>query len=178
MIIFRDGVRHLRRFRRDKKGASALEFAIIGSVFMLLLLGLFDVALRYAGNVALEKTVSEAGRLIRTGQAQQGSKEAFLQAVCDGVTPPLTCDKLRFDVQTYDSFGAADRALPQDDEDNYRYQPGGRNDIVVVTVFYEWPLLSFLPSLFRGTYDKSLSGDPDDDDGRLVAAAAFRNEPF
>lgn len=156
----------VRRFCRDTKGASAIEFAIVGSLFLVFLFGLFGAVLQYAGNVALEKTVYEAGRFVRTGQAQALGREGFLKAVCDGVTPPLTCDDLHFDIQTFESFKDAELTGPQEDVDDYRYQPGGRNEIVVVRAFYEWPLLTYLPTFGEGRQ------------GVLVATAAFRNEPF
>ncbi len=53
---------------------------------------------------------------------------------------------------------------------NFNYQPGGPGDIVVVRLFYQWPvyvsLLGFNLSNLNG--GKRL----------LVATAAFRNEPY
>ncbi len=170
MLIFNAGVRRLRNFLRNRKGASAIEFAIVAGPFLLLFFGLFDAALRYAGNVSLEHTVSEAGRFVRTGQAQQLGEKAFKQRVCEDVAPPISCNGLHFDIRTFESFEAAELTSPlnSDDElrDDFSYQPGGRNEIVVVRAFYEWPLLTYLP--FFGQYGQ----------GVLVATAAFRNEPF
>ena len=51
-----------------------------------------------------------------------------------------------------------------------QYNPGGPGDIVVVRLFYQWPL--FVTGL--GYNISNLSGNQ-----RLLAAtAAFRNEPY
>jgi hypothetical protein len=50
------------------------------------------------------------------------------------------------------------------------YNPGGHGDIVVVRLFYAWPL--FVTGL--GYNISNLSGSK----RLLVATAAFRNEPF
>ncbi|XSG81584.1 MAG: TadE/TadG family type IV pilus assembly protein [Methyloligella sp. ZOD6] len=164
-IVWRSG------FLRDRRGASAIEFAIVATPFLLLLIGLFDIGLRYAGNFALEQTVYEAGRFIRTGQAQQWGEEGFKQRVCQEIAPPISCNGLHFDVRTFNSFSAAELTDPfnADGElrENYSYDPGGRNDVVIVRAFYEWPILENFPSMFGGS-GKRL----------LVATAAFRNEPF
>ena len=46
------------------------------------------------------------------------------------------------------------------------YQPGGPGDIVVVRLFYQWPIYVSLLQNMSGS--KRL----------LIATAAFRNEPF
>jgi hypothetical protein len=54
--------------------------------------------------------------------------------------------------------------------DSVQYQPGGPSDIVVVRLFYQWPVyLSFL-----GFTMQNMAGGK----RLLVATAAFRNEPF
>jgi hypothetical protein len=51
-----------------------------------------------------------------------------------------------------------------------QYSPGGPGDIVVVRLFYQWPL--FVTGL--GYNIANLAGSQ----RLLVASAAFRNEPF
>ena len=72
------------------------------------------------------------------------------------------------------SFSGVTMASPVDAQGNFQnnfsYQPGGPGDIVVVRLFYQWPvyvsLLGFnLSNIYGG---KRL----------LVATAAFRNEPY
>src|SRR5688572_32590660 len=68
---------HPRRSRRaigdfagDKSGASALEFALVATPFLLLIFAALEVGLVYFANFTLENAVSRGARLVRTGQAQ------------------------------------------------------------------------------------------------------------
>ena len=74
------------------------------------------------------------------------------------------------DVKTYPSFASVNLTPPLDAngnfQDNMTYQPGGPGDIVVVRLFYQWPIYVSLLQNMAG--NKRL----------LVATAAFRNEPF
>jgi Flp pilus assembly protein TadG len=133
----------------------------------------------FAGQI-LDSAVTNAGRLIRTGQIQQAatSQEDFRQLVCDELGLMFECNsKLLVDVRTYDSFGSIVYELPfEDDEDEpfdqgeAAYFPGGAGEVVVVRVFYTWPVLFDL-------YGFNLSNITN---GRrlLGSVVAFRNEPF
>ena len=54
---------------------------------------------------------------------------------------------------------------------NFVYQPGGPGDIVVVQLFYQWPIYVSLMNLSNLS---NMSGS----NRLLVATAAFRNEPY
>jgi len=77
-------------------------------------------------------------------------------------------------VQSYPQFGSVNVADPINGSKNFvapnNYSPGGPGDIVVVRVFYQWPL--FVTAL--GYNVSNLSGGK----RLLTATAAFQNEPF
>jgi hypothetical protein len=78
------------------------------------------------------------------------------------------------DVQSYPSFSSVNINSQIDGSGNFinnmQYKPGGAGDIVVVRMFYQWPL--FVTGL--GYNIANLSGSK-----RLLAAtAAFQNEPY
>jgi Flp pilus assembly protein TadG len=171
--------RLLRHFRGNVSGASALEFALVASPLILLLLAILEVAVVYFANFELEAATAQGARLIRTGQAQtQGFDAAkFKSEVCKHVSAPITCSALMLDVRRYASFGGAgaDLTNPVDAngnlKTNFTYDPGAGGDVVVVRAFYEWNLTAKLPK------DIALS-NMNNGDRLLVATAAFRNEPF
>jgi len=171
------GRRLLRRFGGDASGTSALEFAIVASPLILVLLAVFQVAFVYYANFTLENAVDRAARLVRTGQAQSLNATKFKNEVCKQLTAPLTCDKLKLDVRKYTSFGGAASDLTQplnskdNLKDNFSYDPGARSDVMVVRAFYPLDIGSLLPA------EISLSNMADNN-RVLVATAAFRNEPF
>ena len=64
--------RCLRRFARRQDGAAAVEFAFIAVPFLALLFAILETALVFFAGQSLESAVADTGRLIMTGQAQQG----------------------------------------------------------------------------------------------------------
>jgi hypothetical protein len=130
----------------------------------------------FAGQV-LETVTQDSARMIMTGQAQTGgySQGQFKDYVCSRISVLFDCaNGIYVDVKSYPAFTNVSITDPIDGSKNFiptmQYSPGGPGDIVVVRLFYQWPL--FVTGL---GYDSSnLSGSK-----RLLAAtAAFRNEPY
>lgn len=165
------------RFTQDRRGATAVEFAMIAAPFFFLTFGLLEVCLIFIMSTIMEHAVSEAARPLRTGEAQEaGMTEAqFRQAVCDQLFGVLDCDsKLYIDVRTVSDFASSSLGSPLDGDgevvDDFVYQPGGANDVVAVRVFYEWDLITPLISQPL----RNMGGNRH----LLQANAVFRNEPF
>ncbi len=167
----------LARFRRDKSGATAVEFGIVALPFIALMAAILETGLVFFAGQTLETAVADAGRLIRTGQAQQQGFNAndFKDKICQRVMSLFGCDAdLVMDVRTYQTFDSIDLSKPVDENGNlltdFTYEPGHGGDIVVVRAFYEWQTFTSMLGL-----DLSNMAD-----GKhlLAATAAFRNEPF
>ncbi|MEM1044717.1 MAG: TadE/TadG family type IV pilus assembly protein [Pseudomonadota bacterium] len=167
-----------RRLKRDESGAVAMEFGFVAFPFFLLLFSIIEVAMAFFANQILDNAVSDAARMIRTGQAQAQnfSETEFKAQICGKLMGLFDCagGKMYIDVKTYDSFG--DVAIPSpinDDgevEENFGYDDGGPETIIVTRVYYEWPLFTN----FIGTGLGNLANG-----NRLLAAVStFRNEPF
>ncbi|MFZ5739515.1 Flp pilus assembly protein TadG [Rhodopseudomonas thermotolerans] len=166
----------VRRFRRNRRGATAVEFAIVAPIFFALLFAIIEVAMIFFASQLLETAVQDSSRLILTRQAQDASmsQSQFSTEVCNRVKMLLNCGSLHIDVQNYGSdFSTVSITTPIDKDknfvDNMQYNIGKAGDIIVVRAFYEWPL--FVIGL--GFDASNLSGGK-----RLLSAtAAFRNEP-
>jgi Flp pilus assembly protein TadG len=168
--------RALGRFLRHCGGASALEFAIVATPLILLLLGVLEVGLVYLATFSLEHAVAQGARLVRTGQASEWDAATFKQHVCDALVPPVDCSGVVLDVRSdYSSFANITLDNPLDANGNLKtsfpYEPGAGGDIVVVRAYYDWDLIAKFP---QGI---ALSNMPDGD-RLLIATAVFRNEPF
>ncbi len=166
-----------RAFGRDAKGLAAVEFALIAAPFFFMMFAVLEVALVFFASTLLENATTEAARDIRTGnfQAGNGGEAQFKQAICDRATVLIDCNNLTVDVRTYANFGLMNASQPIDDDgelddSGFGFQPGGEREIVLVRVFYEWPVVT--PLLGAGF--SNMSGNR----RLLTAAAAFRNEPF
>ena len=160
----------LARFRRDEKGVTAIEFAIVALPFFTLMFAIIETAIVFFVGQALETATADAARLIMTGQAQKQnmSQAQFKQAICDNMRSMIDCGKIKVDVRTYATFSGS--ATKPGKDEAPQFAPGEGGDIVVVRASYAWPIVTSLMGL-------SLADQPDGK--RLVAAtAAFRNEPF
>ena len=168
----------LRCFRRNRRGSAAIEFALVAPVFFALLFAIIETATMFFASQVLETVTQDSARLIQTGQAQQASPpftQAQFQAyVCTSIPALFDCSKVYVDVESYPSSFPVTLSTQIDASGNFinnmQYSPGTACSIVVVRLFYQWPL--FVTGL--GYNISNLAGNQ-----RLLAAtAAFRNEPF
>ena len=167
-------------FRKDDRGATMLEFALLAPIFFGVLAAILQTAMVFLASQFMESAVHNASRTIRTGQAQQTNWTLadFRASVCGGLYGLLDCTGLHIEVDTIDNFRAANVSPPYDracEEDcdwtrTEKWVPGAPSNIVLVQVHYKFPLL--LP--FAQLTSNALP------DGSLLlgSAAVFRNEPF
>jgi Flp pilus assembly protein TadG len=169
--------RALRRFRRNRRGSAAVEFALVAPVFFALLFAIIETAIVFFAGQVLETVTQDSARFIMTGQAQTGgySQSQFKTYVCGKISVLFDCvNGVYVDVQNYPAFSGVSISDPIDAGKNFvppnNYSPGGPGDIVVVRLFYQWPLV--VTGL--GYNISNLSGSK----RLLTATAAFRNEPY
>jgi Flp pilus assembly protein TadG len=168
-----------RRARHDKRGSAAVEFALIGPVFLALIFAILETALVFFANQYLETAVNDASRLIRTGQAHKNgfSSTQFKNEICGRLVAFFSdCQtKLKLDVRTSATFTGADTNKPVDGSGNYNgpqaYDHGTATQIVVVRAYYEWPLIAT-------GFGLDLADIAGTNKRMLAAVTAFRNEPF
>ena len=164
------------RLLKDRRGAVAIEFAIVSIPFFLLLFAILEMALMFFVAQVLDTATVSASRLIRTGEAKAANlpQDKFKEKVCDGMVNLVDCtSRLYVDVQSYSSFGAYTPTSPLDKDGNItttKYTTGNKSEIIVVRSFYAWPIL--FDMLSRST-TRLASGDQ-----LLGAVVAFQTEPF
>ncbi len=166
------------RFVKQPSGATAIEFSLVAIPFFFLKMAIIETALIFWAGQMLESGVSQAGRQIRTGQVQSAGIDAdgFRALMCAEIGVMFDCgERMAVDVQRVATFDAADLSRPPVDGDGnftggFGFDPGQRNETVIVRVFYRWPVLFNFFGL-----------DAADIGGRqrlLASTTAFRNEPF
>jgi len=166
-----------RAFVRRQDGAAAIEFGLVAAPFLALVFAIMETAIVFFAGQTLEAAVADTARLIMTGQAQtQGfDQTSFKNQVCSKVYGLFDCaNGVYVDVKSYSNFASVNTTAPVQngklDTSNFTYQPGGPGDIVVVSLYYQWPVYISL----LGFNLSDLSGGK-----RLLAAtSAFRNEPY
>ncbi|WP_082532000.1 MULTISPECIES: TadE/TadG family type IV pilus assembly protein [unclassified Phenylobacterium] len=182
----------IRRFVRSRRGATAVEFALISIPLMMLMFGVLELAMILLVSATLDTATDFAARNIRTGVFQAGSsgapvsQQGFRQLVCVNMSwlePMCTLDApapgepdpspLFVESRTFANFAAAS-ALPERDPNTFDPQvtnwcAGNPEDIVVVTTYFKWPIVT---PLLRPVF-QNFSG------GRMISSTRlFRNEPF
>jgi Flp pilus assembly protein TadG len=174
----------LRRFRRDRRGVTVVEFAFVAPIFFAMLFVIIETAMVFFASQVLETITQDSARLVLTGQAQGGSlsQEDFKKQVC---AHPLIfmfdCSRIYVDVRSYpqatvvkipNQIGPGSSFI-----NDMKYCPGQDGSIAVVRLFYQWPIviMKMLNVGYDLSYDLSnLSGGK----RLLTGTAVFKNEPF
>jgi Flp pilus assembly protein TadG len=171
-----------RRFRRNRRGSAAVEFALVAPVFFALLFAIIETAIMFFASQALESLTQDSARQVLTGQAQAAHYQTPADFIKGVVCPNsattaevlFTCTNISVDVEKFSSFTSVALVNPVS---NGVFNPGvlGYNagtscDVVIVRLFYQWPL--FVTGL--GYNIANLSNGQ----RLLTATAAFRNEPY
>jgi Flp pilus assembly protein TadG len=169
-----------RRLLGATGGATAVELAMIGLPFFVLLCSIVELGMMFMTSTTIEAATEAAARQIRTGQLQAGSSDSatgFKTLICNSMSWISTSDcmaNMSVDVQTYPSFSAmavnppiANGAI---DASQLTFNPGSSCSIELVQVFYPYTLLTPLlePGLPNLGANQRL----------LTTAIAFRNEDW
>jgi Flp pilus assembly protein TadG len=166
---------------RSRSGSAAIEFAILAPILFYFLFGMIETGFIFFLDTTLQNATDDAGRLVRTGQAQgqNMSQTQFVAQICGEMTGILSLAKcegsLQVDMRAYSNFSnigyqSDTNANGSLNINNMQYQTGTACNVVIVRAYYPWsimtplmqPLLSNMPN---GQF-------------LLTAASAFRNEPY
>jgi Flp pilus assembly protein TadG len=171
--------RHSTRLTRDENGATAIEFAIVATPFLMMLFGIIGVGLYFFTTFSLENAVEQASRPIRTGEAQVAgmTKDQFKTNVCSILPDFVDCSgKLRINVQSY-NVGQAIVAPACVDAGGALVPPastpyavGAANQIMLVTACLQWTMAANIPFLKLGSMS--------DGSALIQASTTFKIEPF
>jgi Flp pilus assembly protein TadG len=168
------------RFRRNRQGSAAVEFALIAPLFFGMLFAIIETAIVFFAGQVLEQGMADIARLMLTHQAQDTAmtEADFKTKLCDRIKVMFNCQgnmaNLTVDVKTFppgtvititDPIVSGSLTGPF----TYSLPPSGSPNTVVVRAFYQWPIY-----VTRFGYNISnLNGSQ-----RLLAAtAAFHVEP-
>lgn len=158
----------LARLLRDSAAAAAVEFAIIGSMFLLLVCMMVEVDLIMFTQSVLDNAARDAGRLIQTGQVQAagGAATLFTNQLCSDVGTLIPCAKLQYNVQSAASFSALNTTVTSSNGTmtGTGFSPGTSGQDVLVQVGYYRPTI--IPWTAKYLYGNRL----------LISTVAFQND--
>jgi Flp pilus assembly protein TadG len=164
----------LGRMRRDQRGTSAIEFAIIGPLFLLLIFAILENAIILWSQAVLDNATRDAARLTLTGQSQSGGT-AFQTALCNGISALMKCSNLQYRVQTGSSFAGMSPSITYNSGSavgfsNYpaSVNGGSPGSYVLVQVIYNRPFIVPWVGALMSSNGKT----------QILSTAVFENEPY
>jgi Flp pilus assembly protein TadG len=134
----------LRRFRRNRRGSAAVEFALVAPVFLALLFAIIETALVFFAGQVLETGVQDSSRLIYTSQTVTATD--FKQDLCNRVATLFSCANVCVEMKSYAAGAAISITDPIDGSGNFNSTcqiqlPNDPSQTVVIRAFYQWPLI-------------------------------------
>lgn len=169
-----------RRFGRDERGVTAIEFGVLALPFFTIILAIFQTATMFLATQVLDSAVEDAARRVRTGEAQGYTPDQFRTYMCGYTFNLIDCNQLQVQTKVLTGFSNASNSIPQTcTTTTCSWTPGWTayasgstacRAVMQVTVYYRYPLLIVLPYF-------NLKNQPDN--YRLLSAVrVFRNEPY
>ncbi len=162
----------------DARGAAAVEFAIVGSTFMMMMLACFEFGFMLFVQSTLDNAARDAARLIRTGQVQTSPNptSTFQTLLCNEVGSLIGCSSIIYQAQVFNDWSDAQTAINTPPTVNAQgqyvssgFSPGTAGQIMVVTVTYAYPFFTpWIASLLGGSTNTAL----------MMSTVVFQNEPY
>lgn len=182
-----------KKFRRDERGVTAIEFAIISPIFFAFIFAIMEISFWFVGMQVLENAVDQVGRKARTGEILTMSQQDFITEICDltvGLLPDCE-NKLIVTVQPFADFNSSGFTDNTDADGNLdsnatsSVTPCPPNAVCVVEAEFEWDLLLNIPSRFghlvgtnREQSGMEISSGGTNGKTILKATMVFRAEPY
>lgn len=182
----------LTRFRRDRRGSTAIEFAALAIPFSMLVFAILESCLSFAGQEVLTNATDDIARQLRTGQLKAGTVtvDSLKQNICNRLEILMAngcSERLQVDLRSYSTYAeAANHSYKIEnyeivlmkgttvDPKQFVAEPAGAETINMLRVFYKWPVITdfmaqWMASLnFKGSKSATLH----------FATNTWFNEPY
>jgi Flp pilus assembly protein TadG len=168
-----------RRFLRDRRGATAIEFVALALPFCLLVFAILESCLSFAGQEVLANATDDIARRFRTGQDKAPITETVLKGkICDRIAfiAPGDCSaNLTVDLRQFTTFADAAKlriVITNGDinTSDFKVDLGKAGTKNMLRTFYRWPVITDLM--------KSSMSNLNDGKTLHFATATWQNEPF
>jgi Flp pilus assembly protein TadG len=159
-----------QRFLRDRRGAAALEFALVLPLLVFILVSALQVGVIAMSSSALDNALFQVTRQIRTGQSTAPSSADELEdQICSHAGVLMDCQsRLTVSVQRFTRFSDANAIMTQPPDG--AFNSGGPSDIIVVKADFRLPIvIPFIAPDGSGVSDGEVT---------LASRTAFKNEPY
>lgn len=159
---------------RCQRATAAIEFALVGPLFILLILGIAELGLYYGKRAAIDHAVQSGARVVRVGYVEgvRTDRAAFEDALC-GSLILVDCGDISYSVDAQATLSSADfepRLNNAGDLTGALFELGDPSDIVIVTAATKHGFITPFGGAFLGD-----SGGTSLD---MIAHIVIKNEPF
>ena len=171
------------RFLRDRRGATAIEFAILSVPFALLVFAILESCIAFAGQEVMANITDDVARRLRTGQLRAADVAGtnLRDMICTKLEIIVSQDcpnQLLVDLRQYTTFADAATAgfkIQNGDvvltkgtaTQSFAVTAGAAESRNMLRVFYKWPIMTDLLAQSMGG-NKTLH----------FASVTWQNEPF
>jgi Flp pilus assembly protein TadG len=139
-VARRSAVRPLalaQRFWRETRSDTAVEFAMIGAAFFVLVFGIFVVSIDQFWQMTLDDAVRSAARQVAIGKITTGTQ--FVAYICNefGVAAPYCSTNLQYSVQSnlyFSAAGSGTTIMPSTFSSAGNLSPNGTFSVTLTTV--------------------------------------------
>ena len=154
----------LKKFIKNEKGTTAIEFSLLAIPYLMLTLGIIEIAIMYASASLLEGATNSASRMIRTGELQQSGADpetAFRDGLCDYTTVLINRNDVVVESLTLSSFSDVATSPAQFDADgnmvSQGFDAGGSDARILIRVAYRYEMMTpFVGRLISGSDNSRL----------------------
>lgn len=182
---------HLRNLRKNQDGVTAIEFAFIAPVLVLMVMGTMEISLMMYARTLMEGASFNASRVGKTGYAEAGmtQEETIVAALTDRAGILMKSENITITPKSYGSFSDVGEPEPfidtngngkRDYGENYtdvngdgEYSEdmgidsyGASAQVTMYTITYDWPV--FTP-LLRPIFGETKT---------ITALTVVKNEPY
>ncbi|MDE3059889.1 MAG: pilus assembly protein [Pseudomonadota bacterium] len=178
--------------RQCQRGISAIEFALVAPVFLMLMMGIIDFSMIMFTSAVLESATNNTARLGKTGYVASGTtrQQEIINDVATRTAGLLDSSKLSIATEVYSNYNDIGQPEPcispptapcpgtpgvnfTDINGNGTWDAdmgaaglGNAGDVVVYTVSYPWKIMTPIVSAIIGSTFT------------VTARAVVRNEPY
>lgn len=181
--------RLFRRFRRDDRGATLIEFAMVAPVMIIVIMGLLDMTYRIYATAILQGAVQKASRssTLASNNTSQTALDTAIKDAFKQINGGVTDSSFVFTRRNFSNFTNADKMEPSTGpggvcapgftyvdlnnsntyDDGAQNGQGGAQDAVLYTVQVTYPSPFPVASLYGASRTPTIR-----------ATTILRNQPF
>lgn len=162
------------KLKADRRGVTALEFGLVGSMALTMMLFVFQIGIYLYIQVSLDFATSLAARQMMTGQGRSNSTTAASftsQTLCANVVPILDCGQLIVSLSPVGTFSGVTPPLANGPTQAAQtFSTGSAGSLMVMQIVY------FAPNFLMGLTPGSSVTFNGASTYPITSTAAYRNE--